>query len=143
MVHHTQLLNKLVEEGKLTPRRTPEGASTITYHDSCYLGRYNDVYDQPRNALKAIPGVELREMERSRSTGMCCGAGGARYWMEEHRGARINHTRVEQALETNATTVAVGCPFCNQMVADGSKDLDVADKLQTRDVAQLLLDSLD
>ncbi len=143
MVHHSQLLNTLVADGKLTPRKTPEGAASITYHDSCYLGRYNDVYEAPRNALAAIPGVELREMERTRETGMCCGAGGARFWMEEHRGTRINHTRVEQALETKAETVAVGCPFCHQMVADGAKDLDVADTLQTRDVAQLLLESLD
>jgi len=143
MVHHTQLLDRLVADGKLTPRKTPEGASSVTFHDSCYLGRYNDVYDQPRNALKAIPGVELREMERHKSTGMCCGAGGARFWMEEHKGARINHTRVEQAMETQASTVAVGCPFCNQMLADGSKDLEVDGKMQTKDVAQLLLESLD
>lgn len=142
MVHHSQLLNRLVADGALTPRVTPEGAETITYHDSCYLGRYNDIYDQPRNALAAIPGVELREMERNKTTGMCCGAGGARFWMEEHRGARINVTRVEQALETKASTVAVACPFCSQMLADGAKDLEVSDQLQTKDIAQLLLESL-
>jgi len=140
IVHHSTLIEQLIAEGRVKPRRTPQGSRSITYHDSCYLGRYNEVYEQPRKVLQAIPGLEIKEMARSRTTGMCCGAGGARVWMEEHDGDRINHTRVEQALEVQPDTIAVACPFCNLMMEDaiGAKQ----SSLKSRDIAELVWDSL-
>ncbi|MCB9728554.1 MAG: (Fe-S)-binding protein [Deltaproteobacteria bacterium] len=141
IVHHSVLIERLISEGKVKPQRTPEGSRRVTYHDSCYIGRYNDTYEQPRQALAAIPGLELKEMTRNRAAGMCCGAGGARVWMEEHRGARINQTRVEQAMETQADTIAVACPFCKMMLKDGTNELGL-EGVQTRDIAELIADSL-
>ena len=140
IVHHSVLIERLVRDGRIKPVKRPEGVQKVTYHDSCYIGRYNDVYEQPRNALTAIPGLELKEMARNRTTGMCCGAGGARVWMEEHRGQRINHVRVEQAMETQADTIAVACPFCNLMMEDGigAKQAPV----KAKDVAELVWESL-
>lgn len=141
IVHHTQLIDRLIGEGRLKPTQTPESAGRVVYHDSCYIGRYNEVYEEPRRALTAIPGLDLQEMERNRTTGMCCGAGGARVWMEEDRGRRINEVRVEQALETQPDTIAVGCPFCKMMIRDGTKAVE-AEHVKTRDIAELVLDSL-
>ena len=140
IIHHSVLIEKLLREGRIKPRTTPAGTRAVTYHDSCYLGRYNEVYEQPRQVLAAIPGLELKEMARNRTTGMCCGAGGSRAWMEEHRGTRINHTRVEQALETSPDTVAVACPFCNMMMEDaiGAKQAP----LKSKDIAELVYESL-
>ena len=140
MVHHTTLIDHLISEGRIKPKQAPDGTSEVTYHDSCYLGRYNDVYDAPRNALEAVPGLKLKEMERSRAAGMCCGAGGARVWMEEHVGARINHTRVEQALETKPDTIAVGCPFCKLMMQDGATTK--GSEVKTMDIAEIVAESL-
>ncbi len=141
IVHHSQLIEDLLRAGKLKPRKAPEGVRSITYHDSCYIGRYNDVYEQPRATLKAIPGLEIKEMARNRTTGMCCGAGGARAWMEEHKGERINYTRLDHAAQTGAQTVAVACPFCNMMFEDaiGAKQSEV----KTKDIAELVWESLD
>jgi len=141
IVHHTVLIEELVKSGRIVPRKQPEGVSEITYHDSCYIGRYNDVYEEPRKALAAIPGLKIKEMARNKTNGMCCGAGGSRVWMEEHRGTRINHTRVEQAMETGATTIAVACPFCNLMMEDAIGTKQVA--VKTKDVAELIWESLD
>lgn len=140
IVHHSVLIEQLVTSGRLKPKKQPEGVQKVTYHDSCYIGRYNDVYEQPRKALAAIPGLELKEMARNRTTGMCCGAGGARVWMEEHKGSRINHVRVEQAQETQADTIAVACPFCNLMMEDGigAKQANI----KAKDVAELVWESL-
>ncbi len=140
IVHHSVLIEQLVSSGRIKPQKKPEGVGRVTYHDSCYIGRYNDVYEQPRKALSAIPGLELKEMARNRTTGMCCGAGGARVWMEEHRGRRINHVRVEQALETQADTIAVACPFCNLMMEDGIGTKQAA--VKAKDVAELVWESL-
>jgi Fe-S oxidoreductase len=134
--HHTELLAKLVKEGKLVPKY--EVNETITFHDSCYLGRYNEVYDPPREILKAIPGVKLVEMERHRETGMCCGAGGGLMWMEEDTGTRINVARTEQALAVNPTVISSGCPYCLTMLSDGTKAKEVEDHIGTYDVAELL-----
>lgn len=139
IIHHTVLIEKLISEGRLTPKKTTS-ATKITYHDSCYLGRHNGIYEQPRDALKVIPGVELKEMTRNRTTAMCCGAGGARAWMEETRGKRINHMRVDQAVETGAEVVAVACPFCNMMMEDGIGAKGA--QLKSVDVAELVLESL-
>jgi Fe-S oxidoreductase len=115
VVHHTQLLNRLVRDGRLTPVSPPAGAvagRTITYHDPCYLGRHNQVYAPPRELLSVIPGASLAEMPRNSDRSFCCGAGGARMWMEETQGERINVNRTTEAIETGADQIAVGCPFC-------------------------------
>ncbi|MGG3736617.1 4Fe-4S dicluster domain-containing protein [Aeribacillus pallidus] len=134
--HHTELLAKLVKEGRLVPKY--EVNETITFHDSCYLGRYNEVYDPPREILKAIPGVKLVEMERNRETGMCCGAGGGLMWMEEDTGHRVNVARTEQALAVNPSIISSGCPYCLTMLSDGTKAKEVEDTVKTYDVAELL-----
>lgn len=134
--HHTELLAKLVKEGRLVPKY--EVNETITFHDSCYLGRYNDVYDQPRDILKAIPGVKLVEMDRNRETAMCCGAGGGLMWMEEDTGHRINIARTEQALAVKPTVISSACPYCLTMLSDGTKAKEVEEQVATYDVAELL-----
>ena len=121
VVHHTQLLNRLVREGRLTP--VPDGAGaakrSITYHDPCYLGRHNQVYSPPRDLLEVLPGATFVEMQRNSERSFCCGAGGARMWMEENIGERINVNRTAEAVGTDADQIAVGCPFCRVMLSDG------------------------
>ncbi|GKV69122.1 hypothetical protein NCCP2716_16200 [Sporosarcina sp. NCCP-2716] len=134
--HHTELLNKLVKQGKLEPKHAID--ETITFHDSCYLGRYNDVYDAPREILTAIPGVNLVEMKRNRQDGMCCGAGGGLMWMEEDAGHRINVARTEQAMEVSPGIISSGCPYCLTMLSDGTKAIEVEDRVGTYDIAELL-----
>ncbi|OCB95512.1 uncharacterized protein SRCM101294_02570 [Bacillus amyloliquefaciens] len=134
--HHTELLAELVSQGKLKPLHPVN--ETITFHDSCYLGRYNEVYEPPRAILKAIPGVQLKEMERSRENGMCCGAGGGLMWMEEETGARINTARTEQALSVSPTVISSGCPYCLTMLGDGTKAKEAEDTIGTYDVSELL-----
>jgi Fe-S oxidoreductase len=134
MVHHTQLLNQLVKSGKLKPVAKP--SNKLTYHDPCYLGRHNQIYEPPRELLEST-GVEVIEMPRNKERSFCCGAGGGRMWMEEKLGTRINLNRVDEAIATGAPEVAVGCPFCRVMVSDGmtGRGSDVA----VLDVAQALL----
>lgn len=134
--HHTEILYELVRDGKLVPKHAVN--EKITFHDSCYLGRYNDVYDPPREILKSIPGVQLVEMERNRETGMCCGAGGGLMWMEEETGHRINVSRTEQAIAVNPSIISSGCPYCLTMLSDGTKAKEVEEKIATYDVAELL-----
>ncbi|MDQ0257139.1 Fe-S oxidoreductase [Evansella vedderi] len=138
--HHTELLAQLMEEGKIVPKH--EVHETIVYHDSCYLGRYNDVYSPPREILKAIPGVEVVEMERNRENAMCCGAGGGMMWMEEHSGERINIARTEQALAVNPSVIGSGCPYCLTMLSDGTKAKEVEDHVKTMDLVEILERSL-
>ncbi|MCE0741324.1 heterodisulfide reductase-related iron-sulfur binding cluster [Bacillus sp. G16] len=138
--HHTEVLAELVKNGKLKPQHPLQEA--ITFHDSCYLGRYNEVYDPPREILKAIPGVQLIEMERNRETGMCCGAGGGLMWMEEETGNRINVARTEQALAVNPSVISSGCPYCLTMLGDGTKAKEAEDRVKTYDVAELLAQSV-
>ena len=143
VLHHTQLLNRLVRDKRLVPV-SPVSAD-VTYHDPCFLGRHNKVYEAPRELI-AASGAKLTEMPRHADRSFCCGAGGARMWMEEHIGKRINHERVDEALATGATTVATACPFCRVMVTDGVNDRQEAagrEGVDVRDVAQLLLESLD
>ena len=134
--HHTEMLFELVHEGKLKPQFPVN--EKITFHDSCYLGRYNDVFDAPREILKSIEGVELVEMVRNRQDGMCCGAGGGLMWMEEDAGHRVNVARTEQALEVNPTMISSGCPYCLTMLSDGTKAKEVEEQVGTYDVAELL-----
>ncbi|MFN7252060.1 MAG: heterodisulfide reductase-related iron-sulfur binding cluster [Anaerobacillus sp.] len=138
--HHTELLAAWIKEGKITPKY--EVKETVTFHDSCYLGRYNEVYEAPRNVLRAIPGVTLVEMERNRENGMCCGAGGGLMWMEEHVGTRVNVARTEQALEVNPTVISSGCPYCLTMLSDGTKAKEVDETIQTLDIVEILEKSL-
>jgi Fe-S oxidoreductase len=143
VLHHTQLLNRLIRDNKLVPV-TPV-SQDITYHDPCYLGRHNKVYEAPRELIGAA-GANLTEMPRHAERSFCCGAGGARMWMEEHIGKRINHERVDEALATGAATVATACPFCRVMVTDGVNDRqDEAGRtgVEVLDVAQILLGSLE
>ena len=143
VLHHTQLLNRLVRDKKLVPV-TPV-SQDITYHDPCYLGRHNKVYEAPRELIEAA-GANLTEMPRHAERSFCCGAGGARMWMEEHIGKRINHERVDEALATGAATVATGCPFCRVMVTDGVNDRQEEagrSGVEVLDVAQVLLGSLE
>ncbi|MEP6808462.1 MAG: (Fe-S)-binding protein [Chloroflexota bacterium] len=138
VIHHTQLLDTLVADGRLTPDRGNE--AVVAYHDACYLGRYNQVYDEGRRVVESVPGQSVVEMEQHHRKGLCCGAGGARMWMEEREGQRINHRRTEQALATSPTAIATACPFCLVMLRDGVTDLDRAD-VAVRDVAELLADA--
>jgi Fe-S oxidoreductase len=139
VLHHTELLHALAASGRL--RFTNPGEVPTTYHDSCYLGRYNDLYNPPRR-LVAAAGGRLREMSRSRDRGFCCGAGGARMFMEERDGKRVNIERTEEALRTNAERIATACPFCMTMLTDGLKAKDAEDRVQVRDIAEVLADSL-
>ncbi|MBP9212331.1 MAG: (Fe-S)-binding protein, partial [Bacteroidetes bacterium] len=140
--HHTEFLNRLVEEGKLKIDAEKKNTQTVTYHDSCYLARCNDVTESPRTMLQAT-GAQLVEMPRTKDKGLCCGAGGGRMWMEEHHGKRINIERTEEALATGASTVASACPFCLTMVNDGVKAKEASEKVQVRDVAEILLDAIE
>ncbi|MGH2584624.1 MAG: (Fe-S)-binding protein, partial [Dehalococcoidia bacterium] len=138
VVHHAKLLDHLLKEGKLQPKAGL--GQKITYHDPCYLGRLNGIYDEPRELLESIPGVELVEMQRSRTTSMCCGAGGGNIWQKEKEGRRVNHVRTQQAIDTGADAVAVACPFCIQMFEDGIPALqpDEAKRIKAFDIAELL-----
>jgi Fe-S oxidoreductase len=138
--HHTELLFELIQEGRITPKY--EVKETIVYHDSCYLGRYNDMYDPPREILKAIPGVQVVEMERNREKGMCCGAGGGMMWMEEDTGQRINVARTQQALAVSPSVIGSGCPYCLTMLSDGTKAIEVEDSVQTLDIVEILEKSI-
>ncbi|MFI6848597.1 (Fe-S)-binding protein [Kitasatospora sp. NBC_00085] len=144
VIHHTQLLQHLIDEGKLVPVNPVEGL--ITYHDPCYLGRHNKVYSPPREIMDKVPGLRQQEMHRHKERGFCCGAGGARMWMEERIGKRINTERVDEALSLNPDIVSTACPFCLVMLSDsvnGKKNEGAAkEHLKVVDVAQLLLDSV-
>ncbi|MGH3357583.1 MAG: (Fe-S)-binding protein, partial [Nocardioidaceae bacterium] len=150
VVHHTQLLNRLVREGSLTPV-APSGngsvaGKTITYHDPCYLGRHNQVYEPPRELLEVIPNTTFTEMPRNSERSFCCGAGGARMWMEESLGSRIDVNRTEEAVATGADQIAVGCPFCRVMLSDGltlkQSEGEAREEVEVLDVAQMLLASV-
>jgi len=137
VMHHTELLMRLLNEGKLQPY---ELNITVTYHDSCYLGRYNSIYQEPREILRALPQARLVEMERSRTKSFCCGAGGGRMWMEEHLGSRINERRAKDAMMTGAKVIATACPFCLTMLDDGVKAKE--EVIQVLDLAEILLKSI-
>jgi len=136
VVHHTEFLLELIREGKLKPTRVENGRGI--YHDSCYLGRYNDIIDQPRDLLNSIDGVKLGEFDRSRKRSFCCGAGGGRMWLEETIGERINENRVDEALSRGAEQIFTACPFCMTMFEDGLKARD-EEEVRVRDIAEIVL----
>jgi len=139
VIHHSQLLAELIRDGKL---KVESGAAAkVTYHDSCYLGRHNDVYAEPRAVVDAL-GAPRVEMPRHGRDGFCCGAGGGRMWMEEHPEHRVNMERTREALKCNAETIAVACPYCMTMFEDGLKDLNAADKARVKDVAEIIAEAL-
>jgi Fe-S oxidoreductase len=151
VVHHSVYLQGLLAEGRLRVAEESAGAAgSVTFHDSCYMTRYNGVVAAPRDVLGAVPGLELREMERNGKNTFCCGAGGGRMWMEETRGTRINAERTRQALETGASTVATSCPFCMTMMKDGLADAAAAGAagagsgvVSSRDIAEILADVIE
>lgn len=137
IIHAAELISRLIREGKL--ELAQEGSmQKVTYHDSCYYGRYNEIYDSPRELLSRIPGAELQEMERHKQTGMCCGGGGGWMWMEEPADKRVSHVRVEQAMKTHPDVLAVSCPFCMIMLSDGLKAKEAEEKIQMLDVVELV-----
>jgi Fe-S oxidoreductase len=138
VVHHTDFIARLIEAGRIKPVKDLK--ETLTYHDSCYLGRYNDVYESPRKVVQSIPGVEYREVELSKQFGRCCGAGGGRMWMEEHLGTRVNHKRLEDLQTVQPQTIASACPFCMTMLSDATRDKHV--EIKTKDIAELVAESL-
>lgn len=144
VVHHTELIQQLLAEGRLKLGETPELAKLtgpVTFHDSCYLGRHNGIYEAPRAALKAVLKVDPKELPRSERQGFCCGAGGGRMWMEEKIGTRVNQNRIEEVAKSGATTVATACPFCLTMLKDAASEKNL-EQVQVRDVAEIVADAL-
>lgn len=134
--HHTELIWKWMQEGRIKP--TKEVEESIAYHDSCYIGRYNDIYDIPRQILTHIPGVQVLEMARNKQDAMCCGAGGGMMWMEETQGKRVNIERTEQALRLKPTTIGSNCPYCLTMMSDGTKAKEMEHLVKTLDIAEIV-----
>lgn len=138
--HHTEYIRSLLQEGKIHVGEKLN--EKITYHDSCYLGRYNSVYDTPREIINSIDGTELIEMKRNRSKGFCCGAGGGRMFMEETEGKRINIERTEEAINTGAGTLATACPFCMTMLSDGIKAKEKSGEISVKDIAEIVAEAI-
>ena len=142
VLHYSQFVDQLINQGSIKPLKMMD--VTMAYHDSCFLGRHNGVYDEPRNVAKAIPGLKLVEMgSRCRERGFCCGAGGGHMWIEESQGERVNHARTDQFLDTEADTVGVSCPFCVQMMTEGIQSKGLDSEKEAKDVLEILADSLD
>lgn len=141
VIHHTQFIMELIKDGKLNLKDNTEYIESLTYHDSCYIGRYNNIYDEPRKTLLSVPGLEIKEVKRSKDKGLCCGAGGGQMFLEETAGKRVNIERTEELLATGAKTIAVNCPFCMTMISDGvkAKEADV----KVKDVSEIILDNVE
>jgi len=142
VVHHTTYINSLLTNQTIT---LSEGFDQrkLTYHDPCYIGRYNDIYDEPRRVLNVLNSNNVKEMKRNRNKSFCCGGGGGRAWMEETIGKRINQTRVNEALETGAEVLAAACPFCITMFDDGIKGVEAEEKMQIEDIAEIVFQAIE
>jgi Fe-S oxidoreductase len=136
VIYHAEFIDRLVKEGKIKLKQTFSG--TLTYHDPCYLGRYNDIFHQPRSILKSVSKNGLKELNRHGRESFCCGGGGGRMWMEENIGKRINLERSEEIVGIQVSNVAVGCPFCLTMIEDGMKQLGKEEQIKTLDIAELV-----
>lgn len=142
VVHHSEFIGDLIDEKKINIDDSKKVNKRVTYHDSCYLGRYNDIYDEPRELLKNVNKGQQVEMSRSRDKGLCCGAGGGRMWMEEKIGKKVNIERTEDALSVNPEIISTACPFCMTMMTDGVKEKGKAEEVKVKDFAELVLDTL-
>ena len=142
VVHHTQYIDSLLSDQKI---QLPESFDQrkLTYHDPCYIGRYNDVYDEPRRVLTVLNSEGVTEMRRNRNKSFCCGGGGGRAWMEEKIGTRINQNRVNEALETNAEVLAAACPFCITMFEDGIKGVEAEEKIKVEDISEIVVRAME
>ena len=142
MVHHTTFINDLLADQTIT---LPEGFDKrkLTYHDPCYIGRYNDVYDEPRRVLNVLNSNGITEMHRNRNKSFCCGGGGGRAWMEETIGKRVNQTRVNEALGTGAQVLAAACPFCITMFDDGIKGVEAEERMQIEDISEIVVQAME
>jgi Fe-S oxidoreductase len=141
VVHHSVLIAELLRAGRLPLTRPRE--ELLAYHDSCYIGRYNEIYDSPRDGLRAIPGLQVIDPPRARNKGLCCGGGGGHMWMEVRGRERVNEIRVAELLETKAGTVGTACPFCLAMIDLGRKVKGAEDRLQVKDIAELVAEALE
>jgi len=141
VIHHTQFIDELIKSKKITLNKSLEGS--LTYHDPCYLGRYNSIYDQPRSILQSLSKEGVTELDRHGRESFCCGAGGGRMWMEETIGKRINLERAEEVVKQKVTNLAVGCPFCLTMLEDGMKELNMEEEIKTQDIAELVANNID
>ena len=141
VIHHTLFIQELISQGRLKLKPNGQTKKKITYHDSCYLGRHNNIYTAPRNVLESVPGTDLIEMPRNSNNGFCCGAGGARMWMEEDIGTRVNHNRAEEVIKIDPDVVATACPFCITMIDDGLKDKG-QEKIKALDITEIVAGSL-
>jgi Fe-S oxidoreductase len=141
VIHHTEYLAQLVDQGRLHPNAPLD--ETVTYHDPCYNSRHNDVWRGAREVIESIPGTKYQELHRHGHSTFCCGAGGGRMWMEERMGKKVNTERTDEALASASDTLAVGCPFCNIMLSDGVQERHAESKMKVRDIAQILLESIE
>lgn len=143
VLHHSQLLQQLIDSGKLKVAGGPFKGKKIVFHDPCYLGRANNEYEAPRSVIQKLD-IYLTEMKRSKANGLCCGAGGAQMFKEPENGVKdINVERAEEALQSDPDVIAVGCPFCNTMMTDGVKNFNKEDKVQVKDIAELIAEAID
>ncbi len=140
--HHTEFLKELIAQGKLKLKPLENVESSIVYHDSCYIGRYNNIYEEPREILSSVSNKPIKEPKRSKDKGLCCGAGGGQMFMEETQGKRVNIERTEELLSTNPNTIAVNCPFCMTMITDGVKAKEKIDEVKVKDIAEILLEKV-
>jgi Fe-S oxidoreductase len=140
VIHHSELIEELLSDGKIQIKDNGS-REKLTYHDSCYLGRYNNIYDSPRKSLNFLNSFDYLEMERNKSKGFCCGAGGGRMFLEDEEGGKINNERTKEALQTGADKIASGCPFCMTMLTDGVKHFEKSDQVEVKDIAELVLEN--
>jgi Fe-S oxidoreductase len=136
IIHISQFIFELIQEGRLDLKK--EYGKKITYHDPCYLGRHNGIYEEPREVLKKIPGLELDEMPDSRVASLCCGGGGGRVWMETQKGERFSDLRIEQAMGVGAEVLVTSCPYCITMFEDSRITLDVTEKIEVKDITEII-----